>query len=82
MDGPDCEHCAPTPGLVLVKCVLSHTAVTGRNEDHIVAVVDVRRAYFYAEPLLETFVELPDYYDLDIRTRCCGRLRRCKVVAT
>ena len=46
------------------------------------AVVDVRRAYFYAEPLLETFVELPDYYDLDIWTRCCGRLRRCKVVAT
>ena len=29
------------------------------------AVVDVRRAYFYAEPLPETFVELPDYFDID-----------------
>ena len=37
----------------------------------------VRRAYFYAEPLPKTFVELPDYYDLDTWTRCCGRLRRC-----
>ena len=36
------------------------------------AVVDVRRAYFYAEALPKTFVELPDYYDLDTRTRCCG----------
>ena len=76
-DGPDCEHHAPTPGLDLVKGVLSHAAAAGRNNDHIVAVVDVRRAYFYAEPLPKTFVELPDYCDLDTRTRCCGRLRRC-----
>ena len=69
MDGPDCEHCAPTPGLDLVKGVLS--------KDHVVAVVDVRRAYFYAELLPKTFVELPDYFDMDTRTRCCGRLRRC-----
>ena len=77
MDGPDCEHYAPTPGLELVKGVLSHAAAAGRNKDHVVAVVDVRRAYFYAEPLAKTFVELPDYYDLDTQTRCCGRLRRC-----
>ena len=46
-------------------------------QDHVVAVVDVRRAYFYAEPLPKTFVELSDYFDIDTRTRCCGRLRRC-----
>ena len=76
MDGPDCEHYAPTPGLELVKGVLSHAAAAGRNKDHVVAVVDVRRAYFYAKPIPKTFVELPDY-DLDTQTRCCGRLRRC-----
>ena len=77
MDGPDCGHHAPTPGLELVKGVLSHAAAAGRNKDHVVAVVDVRRAYFYAEPLPKTFVELLDYCDLDALTRCCGRLRCC-----
>ena len=48
-----------------------------RARTTFVAVVDVRRAYFYAEPLPKTFVELPDYFDIDTRTRCCGRLRRC-----
>ena len=59
MDGPDCKHYAPTPGLDLVKGVLSHAAAAGKSKDHVVAVVDVRRAYFYAEPLPKTFVELP-----------------------
>ena len=68
---------APTPGLDLVKGVLSHAAAAGKSKDHVVAVVDVRRAYFYAEPLPQTFVELLDYFDFDTRTRCCGRLRRC-----
>ena len=45
----------------LVKCVVGHAAAAGRNKGHVVAVVDVRRAYFYAEPLPKTFVELPDY---------------------
>ena len=77
MDGPDGEHYAPTPGLELVKGVLSHAAAAGRNKDHIVAVVDVRRTYFCAELFPKTFVELPDCNDLDTRTRWCGRLRRC-----
>ena len=47
-----CEHYTPTPGLDLVKGVLSHAAAAGKSKDHVVAVVDVRRAYFYAEPLL------------------------------
>ena len=77
MDGPDCEHYAPTLGLDLVEGVLSHAAAAGKSKDHVVAVVDVRRAYFYAEPLPKTFFELPDYFDIDTRTRCCGKLRRC-----
>ena len=31
---------------VSMQGVLSHAAAAGRNKDHIVAVVDVRRAYF------------------------------------
>ena len=50
MDGPDCEHYASTPGLE-VKGVLSHAVAAGRNKDHSVAVVEVRRSYFYAAPL-------------------------------
>ena len=68
---------APPLGLELVKGVLSHAAAAGSHKDHVVAVFDVRRAYFYGEPLPKTFVKLPDYCDLDTRTRCCGRLRRC-----
>ena len=49
-----------------------HATAAGRNKDHVVAVVDVRCAFFYAEPLPMTSVELPDYLDLDTRTRCCG----------
>ena len=71
MDGRDCEHYVPPPGLDLVKGVLSHAAAAGKSKDHVVAVVDVRRAYFFAEPLPRTFVELPDYFDIDTRTRCC-----------
>ena len=71
MDGcSDSEHYAPTHGLELVKGVLSHAAAAGRNKDHVVAVVAVRRAYLYAEPLPKTFVELPDCHYLDTRTRC------------
>ena len=72
MDGLDCDDYAPTPGPELVKGVLSHAAAARRNKDHVVAVVDVRRAYFYAEPIPKTFVELPDYYDLDTQLRRCS----------
>ena len=50
-DWPDCKHYAPTPGLDLVKGVLSHAAAAGKSKDHVVAVVDVRRVCFCAEPL-------------------------------
>ena len=50
MDGSDCKHYAPTLGLELAKGVLSHAAAAGRKKDHVVAVVDVRRAYFQGSP--------------------------------
>ena len=75
MDGLDCEHYAPTPGLELVKGVLCHAAAAGRNNDHIVAVVDVRRAHFYAEPLPKTLL---DHYGPDTQLNETG----CKVVTT
>ena len=62
--GLDCEHYAPTLGLDLVSGELSHAAAARKNKDHVVAVVEVRRAYFYAEPLPKTFV--------NTRTRCYG----------
>ena len=90
MDGPNCEHYAPTPGLELVKGVLSHAAAAGRNKDYTVAVVDVRRAYFHAELVPTTFVVLPCL----LRIRHPDKMLReteplpvrgetgCKVVAT
>ena len=76
MDGPDREYYAPTPGQKLLNGVLCHVAAAGRDKDHIVAVIDVMHAYFYANPIPKTFVELLDYYDLDTLTRCCLRRRR------
>ena len=46
MDGSDCQHCAPIR-LDLVEGVFSHAAAAGKSKDHVVAVVDVRRACFY-----------------------------------
>ena len=84
MGGPDHgEHYAPTPGLDMVKAVLCHAASSRgsgqsrKDDDVIVAVVDIRRAYFYAKPAEDTFVELPDYYDAGFRARKCGKLKRC-----
>ena len=71
MDGPDSGQYAPTLGLELVKGVLSRAAA-GRSTDHMEAVVDVRRAHNYAEPLPKTFVELLDCYDQDTQTNAAG----------
>ena len=84
-DGSDCEHYAPTLGLELVKGVLSHAAAAGRNEDHTVAVVDVRRAYFCAEPLPKTFELLDRHLDKMLRETEALPVRDetgCKVVTT
>ena len=59
---------------LIEKSILSHVTAVGRDKDYVVAVVVVRRAYFDAEPLPRTFVELLDYFDLNTRKRCSGRL--------
>ena len=51
------ELCASTPPLE-VKVVLSEIA-TGKRREKVVALVDVRRAYFYAPARRRICVELP-----------------------
>ena len=61
-----------------MKGVFSLAAVLGRNKDHIVAVIDVRRESFSRRAFSRTTsVELSDYNNIDTQTRCCGTLRRC-----
>ena len=45
------EYFLETPDLALVKAVIAHSARRAEGEDIVVAVFDVRRAYFYAEDL-------------------------------
>ena len=65
----------PTVNMTL-QLLLSHVAAAAKNKDHLVPFVEVRRAYFYGEPLPKTFVELSHNYDLDTRRRYCILLRR------
>ena len=76
MDGClDSELHTPTHGLELVEGLLSHAAAAAENNDHIVAVVDVRRASTAA-----TWTPGPNAAG-DCGTACSGRTG-CKVVAT
>ena len=52
------ELYASTPPLEALKEVLSEIA-TGEREGKVLALVDVRRAYFYAPARRKVFVELP-----------------------
>ena len=65
---------APTPPLEALKVVLSEIA-TGTRRGKVVALVDVRRAYFYAPARGKVMVELPpeDYQPGD--KHMCGLLR-------
>ena len=49
---------AGTPPLEGVKLVISEAA-TSDHMDHVLATIDVRRAYFYAQSKRRVFVELP-----------------------
>ena len=49
------EFFSGTPNLALVKAVIAHAARLAESEDVVVAVFDVRRAYFYAEEKRDTF---------------------------
>ena len=68
------ELYASTPPLEALKVVLSETA-TGERGGKLVALVDVRRASFYAPARRRAFVELPpeDYQAGDEHT--CGLLQ-------
>ena len=68
------ELYASTPPLEALKVVLSEIA-TGEREGKVLALVDVRRAYFYAPARRKVFVELPpeDYQPGD--EHMCGLLR-------
>ena len=70
------EYFSETPDQALVKAVIAHTARRAESEDIVVAVFDVRRAYFYAEEKRDTFVELPDYVPAEFRTTHVGKLRK------
>ena len=68
------ELYASTPPLEALKVVLSEIA-TGKRRGKVVALVDVRRAYFYAPARRRVFVELPpeDYQAGD--EDMCGLLQ-------
>ena len=68
--------CSETLDLASVKAVIAHAARRAESEDIVVAVFDVRRAYFYAEEKRDSFVELPDYVFARFRTTHVGKLRK------
>ena len=70
------EYFSETPDLALVKAVITHAARRAEGEDIVVAMFDVRRAYFYAEEKRDTFVELSDYVPAEFRTTRVGKLRK------
>ena len=70
------EYFSESPDLALVKAVIAHAARRAESEDIVVAVFDVRRAYFHAEEKRDTFVELPDYVPAEFWTTHVGKLRK------
>ena len=69
------EYFSQTPHLALVKTMIAHARLA-ESEDIVVAVFDVRRAYFYAAEKRDTFVQLPDYVPADFWTTHVGKLRK------
>ena len=65
---------APTPPLEALKVALSEIA-TGTRRGKVVALVDVRRAYYYAPARRKVFVELPPEDHQPGDERMCGLLR-------
>ena len=70
------EYFSGTLDLALVKAVIAHAPRRAESEDIVVAVFDVRRAYFYAEEKRDTFVELTDCVPAEFRTTHVGKLRK------
>ena len=65
---------ASTPPLEALKIVLSEIA-TGKRGGKVVALIDVRRAYFYAPARRRMFVELPPEDDKPGDEHMCGLLQ-------
>ena len=63
------ELYASTPPLEALKIVLSEIA-TGEREGKLLALVDVRRAYFYAPARRKVFVELPPETTSQVTNTC------------
>ena len=70
------EYFSETLDQALLKAVIAHAARRAESEDIVVAVFDVRRAYFYAEEKRDTFIELPDYVPAEFRATHVGKLRK------
>ena len=70
--GPELH--APTPPLEALEVVLSEIA-TGQRGGKVVALVDVRRAYFDAPVRRKVFVELPPENYQPGDEHMCGLLR-------
>ena len=68
------ELCASTPPLEALKVVLSEIA-TGKRGGKVVALVDVRMAYFYAPARRQVFVELPPEDCQPVDEHMCELLR-------
>ena len=67
---------APTPPLEAMKMIISNAASRGDNgRSRVLMTIDVKRAYFYAKSIRETYIELPkeDYEPGDEDK--CGLLR-------
>ena len=75
--GTETEHgyFSEAPDLALVKTVTAHAARWAVRGDTVVAVFDVRRAYFHAKKKRNTFVELPDNWPAEVRVSHVGKLR-------
>ena len=56
--------------------MIGHAARRAESEEIVVAVFDVRRAYFHAEEKRDTFVELLDYVPAEFGTTHVGKLRK------
>ena len=70
------EYFSETPDQALDKAVIAHAARLAESEDIVVAVFDVRRAYFCAEGKRDTFVDLSDYVPAEFQTMHVGKLRK------
>ena len=69
------EYFSETPDFASVKAVIAHAARRAESEDVVVAVFDVRRAYFYAAEKRDNLF-LVASVPAEFRTTHVGKLRK------